>query len=65
MADNEAALKAQGAAGFRREGYLRRHCFKDGVFRDVALLAILVEEWQARRGPVRKGLQASGLIAKD
>ena len=65
LADNEAALKAQAAAGFRREGYLRRHGFKEGVFRDVILLAILVEEWKERRDAVRKGLQASGLISRD
>jgi UDP-4-amino-4,6-dideoxy-N-acetyl-beta-L-altrosamine N-acetyltransferase len=65
LTDNETALKAQAAAGFRREGYLRRHAFKNGVFRDVALLAILIEEWKDRRDMVRKGLQASGLIAKD
>ena len=64
LADNEAALKAQAAAGFRREGYLRRHAFKDAVFRDVVLLAILIEEWKDGRDAVRKGLQASGLIAK-
>ena len=64
LADNDAALKAQAAAGFRREGYLRRHVFKDGRFRDVALLAILAEEWMERRGPVLRDLQASGLIGK-
>jgi RimJ/RimL family protein N-acetyltransferase len=64
LADNEAALKAQAAAGFRREGYLRRHAFKDGRFHDVVLLAILVEEWRARRGPVLRDLAASGLIRK-
>lgn len=64
LADNDAALKAQAAAGFRREGYLRRHVFKDGRFRDVALLAILAEEWKERRGPVLRDLQASGLIRK-
>jgi UDP-4-amino-4,6-dideoxy-N-acetyl-beta-L-altrosamine N-acetyltransferase len=64
LADNEAALKAQAAAGFRREGYLRRHGFKDGGFHDVVMLAILVEEWRERRVAVLKGLQASGLIRK-
>jgi UDP-4-amino-4,6-dideoxy-N-acetyl-beta-L-altrosamine N-acetyltransferase len=64
LADNDAALKAQAAAGFRREGYLRRHVLKDGVFRDVALLGILAEEWQERRGPVLRDLAASGLIRK-
>jgi len=63
-ADNEAALKAQAAAGFRREGYLRRHAFKDGEFRDVVILAILAEEWAQRRGKVMADLQASGLIRK-
>jgi UDP-4-amino-4,6-dideoxy-N-acetyl-beta-L-altrosamine N-acetyltransferase len=63
LADNEAALKAQGAAGFRREGYLKGHALKDGVFRDVVLLAILADEWRAGRAQVRKGLALSHLIA--
>ncbi len=63
FADNEAALKAQAAAGFRREGYLRRHAFKDGEFRDVVLLAILAEDWRACRAQVRKALAGSHLIA--
>src|ERR1700760_853953 len=49
LADNDTALKAQTSCGFRREGYLRAHALKDGVFRDVVLLAILAEEWSARR----------------
>jgi UDP-4-amino-4,6-dideoxy-N-acetyl-beta-L-altrosamine N-acetyltransferase len=63
LADNEAALKAQSAAGFRREGYLRGHALKDGVFRDVVLLAIMADEWRARRTQVRKNLAQSHLIA--
>jgi UDP-4-amino-4,6-dideoxy-N-acetyl-beta-L-altrosamine N-acetyltransferase len=63
LADNDAALKAQAAAGFRREGYLRSHVLKDGSFRDVVLLAILAEEWRARRAAVRKSLAGSHLIA--
>jgi UDP-4-amino-4,6-dideoxy-N-acetyl-beta-L-altrosamine N-acetyltransferase len=63
LADNEAALKAQGSCGFRREGYLRAHALKDGVFRDVVLLAILAEEWRAARAQVRKALALSHLIA--
>ena len=62
QAGNEAALKAQQAAGFRREGYLRRHAFKDGRFTDVVVLAILREEWAERRTKVRNELAASGLI---
>lgn len=65
LADNEAALKAQAAAGFRREGYLRRHAFKDGEFRDVVILGILTEEWAERRSRVLGDLAASGLIRKE
>ncbi len=63
LADNDAALRAQTAVGFRREGYLRSHVLKAGVFRDVVLLGILAEEWGARRGGVRRDLVSSRLIA--
>lgn len=63
LADNETALKAQAAAGFRREGYLRRHAFKHDRYRDVVLLAILAEEWAEKRDSVRRNLAQSGLIA--
>ncbi len=61
-AENETALKAQAWAGFKREGYLRRHAYKHGEFRDVALMSILKEEWAARRSAVVKALVTSGLI---
>jgi UDP-4-amino-4,6-dideoxy-N-acetyl-beta-L-altrosamine N-acetyltransferase len=64
-ADNEPALKAQAAAGFRREGYLRRHAFKHGAYHDVVLLAILTEEWTLARAKVAPDLAASGLIRGD
>ena len=63
LADNDVALKAQAAAGFRREGYLREHIIKDGVRRDVVLLGILADEWRARREPLRKSLSVAHLIA--
>jgi len=63
LADNDTALRAQAAAGFRREGYMRRHVLKNGVFRDVVFLAILADEWRAQRDKVRKGLAVSNLIA--
>jgi RimJ/RimL family protein N-acetyltransferase len=64
-AANDTALRAQAAAGFRREGYLRRHSYKGGVYRDVVLLAILAEEWAERRGAVLRNLSESGLIARQ
>ena len=63
FADNDTALKAQAAAGFRREGYLRRHYLKGGVYRDCILLAILADEWREKRAAVRRQLSASHLIA--
>ncbi len=63
IAGNDVALKVQAGAGFRREGYLRRHACKDGRFHDVVLLAILKEEWTARREAARRELSRSGLIA--
>lgn len=63
LADNDAALKAQAAAGFQREGYLRHHALKDGAPRDVVLLAILATEWAARREQVRRDLAGAHLIA--
>jgi UDP-4-amino-4,6-dideoxy-N-acetyl-beta-L-altrosamine N-acetyltransferase len=63
LADNEAALKAQAAAGFRREGYLRAHVIKDGVRRDVVRLGLLAAEWAARRPAVLAELSAAGLLA--
>jgi UDP-4-amino-4,6-dideoxy-N-acetyl-beta-L-altrosamine N-acetyltransferase len=63
FADNDTALKAQAAAGFRREGYLRRHYLKNGQHRDCVLLAILADEWREKRGSVRRNLSASHLIA--
>jgi UDP-4-amino-4,6-dideoxy-N-acetyl-beta-L-altrosamine N-acetyltransferase len=63
LADNEAALRAQAAAGFRREGYLRDHVLKDGTPRDVVLLGILAQEWARGRGRIMADLAASRLIA--
>ena len=57
-------MKAQATAGFRREGYLRRHAYKNDAFQDVVLLAILQEEWTDRRTAVHKNLIASGLLSK-
>jgi UDP-4-amino-4,6-dideoxy-N-acetyl-beta-L-altrosamine N-acetyltransferase len=63
MADNDPALKAQTAAGFRREGYLRGHVLKDGQPRDVVIVGILAEEWRQRRDRARKALSDAHMIA--
>lgn len=63
MADNDAALKIMGAAGFRREGYLRGHVIKAGRPRDVVMLGVLDSEWAARREAALRELVSAGLIA--
>jgi UDP-4-amino-4,6-dideoxy-N-acetyl-beta-L-altrosamine N-acetyltransferase len=63
MADNDAALKAQVASGFRREGYLRGHVLKNGSPRDVVLLGILADEWRELRDAARRSLVDARLIA--
>jgi UDP-4-amino-4,6-dideoxy-N-acetyl-beta-L-altrosamine N-acetyltransferase len=63
MADNDAALKMLGAAGFRREGYLRGHVIKAGQARDVVMLGVLDSEWAALRLGALKELVSAGLIA--
>jgi UDP-4-amino-4,6-dideoxy-N-acetyl-beta-L-altrosamine N-acetyltransferase len=63
MADNDAAMKVQIGAGFRREGYLRGHVLKDGEPRDVVMLGILDEEWAVLAPDARRNLADAGLIA--
>ena len=41
LADNEPALHLYGRLGFKTEGCLRQHVFKDGRLRDVIVMAIL------------------------
>lgn len=63
LAENDAALRSAAAVGFRREGYLRQHALKNGVFRDVVLVAMLRDEWARRREPVRRELAMTNMIA--
>lgn len=63
LAENDAALRAQATAGFRREGYLVEHVYKRGAWRDVVRLAMLEEEWAERRGDIVSGLVRSQMIA--
>ena len=63
MADNDAALKAQTAVGFLREGYLRAHVLKGGQRRDVVLLGLLADEWRTSGDRVRQSLIDARMIA--
>jgi RimJ/RimL family protein N-acetyltransferase len=43
--DNPRAIRSYEKVGFRREGVLREHSFREGRYGDVISMAILREEW--------------------
>jgi diamine N-acetyltransferase len=44
--DNPRGIKAYEAAGFVHEGTLRQEAYRDGVYLDVLVMAVLKTEWQ-------------------
>jgi RimJ/RimL family protein N-acetyltransferase len=46
---NERAIRSYEKVGFVREGVARHGAYRDGVFVDVVAMAILRDEWAARR----------------
>jgi RimJ/RimL family protein N-acetyltransferase len=50
MERNPATGRVLEKNGFRQEGMLRQRVRKWGRFEDVALLAILKQDWQAKTG---------------
>lgn len=46
-APNEASRRALQRAGYREVGWLRRHIYMEGEFRDVWIGEVLREEWRA------------------
>jgi [ribosomal protein S5]-alanine N-acetyltransferase len=48
MTRNPASGRVMQKAGMQREGILRRHFLKWGVFEDVEIYGILREEWENR-----------------
>ena len=47
--DNERGIKVYERIGFQREGVLRQDLFRNGRYWDTVTMAILREEWEARR----------------
>jgi RimJ/RimL family protein N-acetyltransferase len=43
---NIRGIKAYEHAGFVHEGRLRQDVFKEGVYRDVLIMAVIRPEWQ-------------------
>lgn len=49
LADNQAMITAACAAGFVREGTLRRSAWVTGEFTDEVILGLLADEWRPAR----------------
>ncbi|MBI3726560.1 GNAT family N-acetyltransferase [bacterium] len=47
--DNAGGIRAYEKAGFRREGLLRQHAYREGRYVNEALMGVLREEWDAAR----------------
>jgi ribosomal-protein-alanine N-acetyltransferase len=43
--ENVAGIRAYEKAGFRREGLLRQHLYREGRYFDIVSMAVLREEW--------------------
>jgi UDP-4-amino-4,6-dideoxy-N-acetyl-beta-L-altrosamine N-acetyltransferase len=60
LIENEAVWKLHEAFGFRREGLLRQHIWKDGAPSDVVVLGLLAQDWAQVREASRQRLAARG-----
>jgi RimJ/RimL family protein N-acetyltransferase len=45
LADNKPAIRLYEKVGFKTEGRLRHHVFKDGQFKDVLVMGMLADEY--------------------
>jgi UDP-4-amino-4,6-dideoxy-N-acetyl-beta-L-altrosamine N-acetyltransferase len=52
MAFNLRGLERHKWMGFRDEGLLRQHAFRDGQFHDVWCVGMLKEDWESRQAEV-------------
>jgi [ribosomal protein S5]-alanine N-acetyltransferase len=49
---NERGIKAYEKAGFKREGVLRQHTYREGKYHDVLSMAILRSDWDEAQRPL-------------
>ncbi len=47
-ADHARAIRAYERAGFKREGLLRQHAYREGQYVDEVVMGVLRSEWSAR-----------------
>ncbi len=46
FSDNTRAVRCYEKLGFKRDGVLREHVFRDGAYCDLLLMSILRDEWR-------------------
>ena len=61
-ADNIGSRDLTTQAGFKIEGTMRKSWFADGTFHDTLLVAILKDEWTARRDVLARGLGSETIV---
>ncbi len=58
---NDVVLNMHRRFGFRKEGVLREHVFKEGKHFDVVLMAILCREWEERKSAIEDHLRSKNI----
>src|SRR5262245_50707923 len=49
LAGHERGIRAYERVGFRAEGVLRQHLYREGRYQDLVTMGLLRQEWDARR----------------
>lgn len=53
---NEKVIQMHKKFGFQQEGLYREHILKDGVYHDIVALAILKNEWDTVKDPLKESI---------
>jgi UDP-4-amino-4,6-dideoxy-N-acetyl-beta-L-altrosamine N-acetyltransferase len=61
---NEKVVNMHEKFGFRREGYLRNHIFKNNKFHDVVIIGLLSSEWNQLKESLRNKIYGESIIQK-
>lgn len=65
QAENPRAIRAYEKVGFKREGILREHYFRDGHWGDEIVFGMLSGEFNALYHPERTGWNVTGELRSD
>jgi UDP-4-amino-4,6-dideoxy-N-acetyl-beta-L-altrosamine N-acetyltransferase len=59
---NAAVIRMHETFGFRQEGVLRQHIYKDARFHDVVTLGMLRKDWEVNKAQIMARLSEKGLV---